>query len=96
MNSGPIEVQGIEGVKFVGTKETMGPSVSRTPGVYVDTDMLTGIRNITSIVKAPVFISFPHFYQANEEYRMSISGMNPDKKKHEFWLILQKVSNLVK
>ncbi|XP_065209530.1 protein croquemort-like isoform X2 [Planococcus citri] len=95
MNSGPTVVEGIEGVKFVGTKETMGPSVARAPGTYIDTDLLTGLRNITSIVKAPVFISFPHFYEANEEYRLGVSGMKPDKEKHELWLVLQKDASIV-
>lgn len=84
-------MEGIDGIKFIGARETMGPSISRKPKTLVDEELLTGIRNITAIVKAPIFISFPHFYKANEIYKNSISGMQPDQEKHEFSLVLQKV-----
>ncbi|XP_058791990.1 protein croquemort-like isoform X2 [Phymastichus coffea] len=38
---------------------------------------------------APAFVSLPHFYLADKSYLQNISGMNPQKEKHEFRLIVQ-------
>lgn len=32
---------------------------------------------------APLFLSYPHFYLADESYRRKVTGMAPDKKEHE-------------
>lgn len=93
IKAGSKEVDGIEGTVFIGSRETMGPSTVGNPNNIVNEEPLTGVRNITNIVKAPIFVSFPHFYQADEIYLESISGLQPTKEKHEFVLILQKVSH---
>ena len=36
--------------------------------------------------KAPLALSMPHFYQADESYRRAVLGMNPDKEKHQFYM----------
>ena len=35
---------------------------------------------------APLALSMPHFYQADEMYRTATHGLNPDKEKHQFYL----------
>lgn len=42
---------------------------------------------------APVYISFPHFYQASQSYINAIEGLSPKKEIHEFNMALEPVSN---
>lgn len=35
---------------------------------------------------APIALSFPHFYQADEKYQNAVEGLNPEKEKHEFYV----------
>lgn len=41
---------------------------------------------------APIVVSFPHFYQADQQYIDAIDGMNPNKEEHETYLDLNPVS----
>merc|ERR1719447_644100 len=35
---------------------------------------------------APMALSYPHFYQADESYLNAVEGLNPQKEKHEFYV----------
>jgi len=35
---------------------------------------------------APIALSFPHFYQADPSYLSAVSGLSPDKEKHQFYV----------
>ena len=35
---------------------------------------------------APLALSMPHFYQADQGFRDAIDGMKPEKEKHEFFM----------
>lgn len=35
---------------------------------------------------APIALSFPHFYQADQSFHDAVSGMVPVKEKHEFYV----------
>ena len=35
---------------------------------------------------APIALSWPHFYQADPSYLAAVSGLNPTKDKHQFYL----------
>lgn len=54
-----------------------------------------GVRNV-SVCKfgAPAFVSFPHFYLADESYAARIDGMKPNQSIHEFTLKLEPVSTI--
>jgi hypothetical protein len=55
----------------------------------------SGTLNISSCkFGAPAFISMPHFYLADPSYRNAITGMSPDKKKHELSLVIEPVNIL--
>ncbi|XP_055375827.1 uncharacterized protein LOC129608368 [Condylostylus longicornis] len=43
---------------------------------------------------APISISFPHFYLADSSYIEAIEGIKPDKKKHEFYIALEKSAGI--
>lgn len=53
-----------------------------------------GVRSLSLCGNSalPIYISFPHFYLADEFYRQSIIGMKPNKTLHEFKMILENVS----
>merc|ERR1712123_423025 len=35
---------------------------------------------------APIALSFPHFYQADPSFLSAVSGLSPDKEKHQFYV----------
>lgn len=43
---------------------------------------------------APIVVSFPHFYQADEKYVKAIEGMNPNEEEHETYLDINPVSGV--
>lgn len=42
-------------------------------------------------IGAPVFMSFPHFFNADEYYLNAIEGMSPNKEKHQFFMTFEPV-----
>jgi len=37
---------------------------------------------------APLALSYPHFYQADQSYLDAVDGLNPDKERHQFYVDL--------
>ena len=35
---------------------------------------------------APIALSFPHFYQTDPSFLSAVSGLSPDKEKHQFYV----------
>ena len=35
---------------------------------------------------APIALSFPHFYQADPSFLAAVSGLSPNKEKHQFYV----------
>lgn len=53
-------------------------------------DLAPGVFNASSCKwDSPAFISFPHFYLADDVYFENLTGMSPNKQKHEFSLALE-------
>jgi scavenger receptor class B protein 1 len=53
-------------------------------------DLAPGVFNASSCKwSSPAFISFPHFYLADEVYLTNLTGMNPQKEKHQFTIALE-------
>ncbi|XP_075230512.1 scavenger receptor class B member debris buster isoform X2 [Lycorma delicatula] len=49
-----------------------------------------GLQNISPCqFNAPVYLSFPHFYQADKELLESVEGLSPDQEKHETYFKIQ-------
>ncbi len=90
-NAGSASAHDIDGVKFAGSEKTFDNGAKyKKSACYCPRDgcsVKPGVRNFTDF-----FVSFPHFYSADESYRNSIEGMHPDPQKHEFNVILQKVT----
>lgn len=53
----------------------------------------SGTFNVSSCrYGTPVFMSFPHFYNADPFYLDQVEGMKPDKEKHQFFMSFEPVS----
>lgn len=53
-------------------------------------DLASGVFNASACKwSSPAFISFPHFYLADDIYSRDIEGMNPNKTQHEFYMALE-------
>lgn len=53
-------------------------------------DLKSGVFNASSCkFNSPAFVSFPHFYLADEIYLKNISGLEPNKSLHEFSIALE-------
>lgn len=53
-------------------------------------DLAPGVFNASSCKwSSPAFISFPHFYLADEVYLQNLTGMRPEKEKHSFSIAIE-------
>jgi len=49
------------------------------------------VRDVSSCVQAPVYLSFPHFYAADPNYLQLVNGLEPNRDVHSFHMTFQKV-----
>lgn len=90
-NQNEVYINDIKGVEFVGSSDVF----SNTCYCPSSGCLLPGVRSLALCGNSalhPLFISFPHFYLADESYRKSVIGMKPNRTLHEFKIILEKVS----
>lgn len=91
-NKDNIYINGIQGAEFVGKSEVFNNTC------YCPSSgcLLPGVRSLglCGNSELPIFISFPHFYLADEFYSQSIVGLKPNESLHEFKIILENVSAL--
>lgn len=53
-------------------------------------DLKSGVFNASACkYGSPTFVSYPHFYLGDQSYVDSISGMEPNKSKHEFYIAME-------
>ena len=88
--------RGLKTLLFGGTKKTVdnGTTVDENK-CYCDLEFCppSGVLDISKCqYGAPVFMSFPHFYQADPDYLTSVEGMKPDRDKHRFYIAVEPVS----
>jgi CD36 family. len=92
------EINGLIGHKFVSDEATFdnGMNVPSRACYCHDVECQpSGTLNVSTCkFGAPAFVSFPHFYLADESYRNAITGMNPVKEEHEFAIYLEPVSEI--
>nr|CAD7603521.1 unnamed protein product [Timema genevievae] len=86
------EVEGILGYRYSG-----GPSIVDNGTLDPSNECFccgecvpSGVLNVSSCrFGAPAFISYPHFYQADQVYLDQVEGMKPDEEKHRFYVTLE-------
>ncbi|XP_011866286.1 PREDICTED: protein croquemort-like isoform X2 [Vollenhovia emeryi] len=93
-----MQYQGITGNRYVGTKDMLdnGESVpSRQCYCPNGNCGPSGALNISSCkFNAPAYVSMPHFYLADPSYAENITGMYPDKEKHELSIVLEPTTGI--
>ncbi|XP_054281514.1 protein croquemort-like [Macrosteles quadrilineatus] len=55
---------------------------------------LPGVRDISACKQAPLFISLPHFLNADPSYGEAVTGLNPDENKHSFFMSLANLTSV--
>ncbi|KAI5744521.1 hypothetical protein M8J76_003017 [Diaphorina citri] len=85
-------VEGVPGYRFVGSEYivdngTLDPSNE----CFCNGECVpSGVINVTSCrFGAPAFVSYPHFYKADPYFASLVTGMKPERDKHEFYLTLE-------
>uniref|UniRef100_A0A1I8M439 CD36 family protein n=1 Tax=Musca domestica TaxID=7370 RepID=A0A1I8M439_MUSDO len=92
-----VEIEGIRGYKYSG-----GARAVDNGTLYPENECFcggecvpSGLMNVSACrFGTPAFMSFPHFYQADPFYVDQVEGLEPDKEKHEFYMILEPKTGL--
>lgn len=51
--------------------------------------------HLSGILDSPIMLSFPHFYLADDSFRIAVDGISPpEKEKHQLFIDVQPVSLL--
>lgn len=90
-----VNIHGISGFKFSGGDRSVdnGTKYPENWCYSVGDRVPSGTLNISSCrFGTPVFMSYPHFYNADPYYLDLVEGMTPDKAKHELYMTLEPVS----
>lgn len=90
-------VLGIEGYKYSGTAKSVdnGTLYPENKCFCGDECVRSGVINISGCrFGTPVFMSYPHFFNADPFYRQQVLGLMPSKKRHEFYMILEPTTGI--
>ncbi|TRY95886.1 hypothetical protein DNTS_021409 [Danionella cerebrum] len=85
------EVKGIPAFRFAPPSDVLAPPDENpaNAGFCVPAgDCLGKGSAFVGKARAPIVVSFPHFYQADERYINAIEGMSPNEEEHETYLDL--------
>jgi scavenger receptor class B, member 1 len=94
-----IRLHGVKGHRFAAGDRALdnGTLYNETKCFASEEFLASGVMNISICNKnQPMFMSFPHFYGADESYVNSIDGLQPDINKHQAYITLEPVSNHIK
>ncbi|XP_051536921.1 lysosome membrane protein 2c [Myxocyprinus asiaticus] len=95
-----VSVQGIPGFRFVPPSEVFA-NLTINPDnagfcVPAGNCLGSGLLNVSACKEgAPIIMSSPHFYQADEKFVQDIFGMNPRKEEHETAIDINPLTGLV-
>ncbi|XP_054085205.1 lysosome membrane protein 2 isoform X2 [Zeugodacus cucurbitae] len=88
-----VQKDGIGADLYILPENTYGDSSNNPENECFDTndyEPIKGLQNISPCqYGAPVYISNPHFYQANESLLHSVEGLKPNKDEHETYFKIQ-------
>lgn len=90
---GSTDIHGATGSVFSGNEKTFDNNTR----CYCVNNVChpNGVREISTCrYKAPAFISFPHFYQADPSFRDMVTGMEPSADRHRFDITLHKLTGV--
>lgn len=84
-------INGLIAYKYSATESTFdnGQNYAANQCFAGNSNILPGVMNISSCrFGAPVFISMPHFYAADQQYLNFTNGLSPSVEKHAFYVTL--------
>lgn len=90
-----ISIHDVEGAKYVGDERvfdngTEFPEAACWCNADRCPDVKSGVFNASACkYGSPTFVSYPHFYLADQSYLDGVSGMSPNKSKHEFFIAME-------
>ncbi|KAG8515212.1 Lysosome membrane protein 2, partial [Galemys pyrenaicus] len=90
-------VQGLPAFRYKVPGETLANSTDNAGFCIPEGNCLgSGVLNI-SICKngAPIIMSFPHFYQADEKFVSAVEGIHPNKDYHETFVDINPLTGLI-
>uniref|UniRef100_A0AAG5DQF4 Scavenger receptor class B n=1 Tax=Anopheles atroparvus TaxID=41427 RepID=A0AAG5DQF4_ANOAO len=97
-----IALYNVQGTKYVGDERvfdngTKYPEAScwcNADAAHCP-DLKPGLFNASACkYGSPTFVSFPHFYLADESYRSSLDGMRPNRTEHEFYIAIEPTTGI--
>ncbi|XP_029024819.1 lysosome membrane protein 2c [Betta splendens] len=85
---GDVTVKGIPGYRFVPPSKVFANATVNPANegfcVPAGNCLGSGVLNVSTCKQgAPIIMSSPHFYQADEKFVQDVFGMKPNKEKHE-------------
>ncbi|XP_040013934.1 lysosome membrane protein 2c [Xiphias gladius] len=95
-----VTVKGIPGYRFVPPSEVFA-NLTVNPAnagfcVPAGNCLGSGVLNVSACKQgAPIIMSSPHFYQADEKFVEDIFGMNPDKEQHETTIDINPLTGII-
>lgn len=92
-----VEVHGVTGYRFSAGVRALDNGTKYPENACFNRDgyesFPSGVMNISSCrYGSPVFMSFPHFFDADESYIDAVDGLEPNKEKHQSYFTLEPVS----
>ncbi|KAG8270554.1 hypothetical protein J6590_083230 [Homalodisca vitripennis] len=87
-----VELNNIPGVQYRATESMF--SNNETCYCPRQTCPASGVRDISTCKRAPLFISLPHFLHADPSYLEAISGLEPNASKHSFFMSLANLTSV--
>lgn len=86
------EIDGLNVYKYASTKQSVdnGTQYSEYECFLSNEELPSGLMNVSACrFGAPVFVSLPHFYAADEKLLDLVDGLQPEKEKHEFQITME-------
>lgn len=94
-----VDVHGVTGYRFVAGVRALdnGTDFPENSCLFQEDEFVpSGVMNISACrYGSPVFMSFPHFHDADQYYLDAVEGLEPSKEKHESFFTLEPVIILI-
>lgn len=92
-----VNVKGIQAYKY--SSNTLFDNGTRVPEYKCFCNggcTPSGVHNVSLCrMNSPIFLSLPHFYNADPYYTRLVDGMKPNKDKHDFYITVEPTSAIV-
>ncbi|KAL1505376.1 hypothetical protein ABEB36_004959 [Hypothenemus hampei] len=92
-----VILKGVKGYKFIGDNIFDNGTLNPENRCFCVNECLPpGILDVSKCRdNSPSFLSFPHFYAADPYYRNLIEGMQPNRSRHQFYIIVEPKSGII-